>query len=59
MKKITQVLSNTRVPGYLPGTRVTGIETGTRLPVPSTNLGSVQKQQETKSLEISKIMHLC
>ena len=32
MKKITRVLSDTRVPGYLPGTRVTGIETGTRVP---------------------------
>ena len=32
MKKITRVLSDTWVPGYLPGTRVTGIETGTRLP---------------------------
>jgi len=25
-------VSDTRVPGYLPGTRVTGIETGTRVP---------------------------
>ena len=25
------------IPGYLPGTRVTGIETGTRVPVPSTS----------------------
>ena len=32
MKKITRVLSDTRVPGYLPGTRVTGIKTGTRVP---------------------------
>ena len=37
MKKITRVLSDTRVLGYLPGTRVTGIETGTRVPVPSTS----------------------
>ena len=28
-------MSDTRVPGYLPGTRVTGIET--RVPVPSTS----------------------
>jgi len=28
---MTLVLSDTRVPGYLPGTRVTDIETGTRL----------------------------
>jgi len=32
VKKITRVLSDTRVPGYLPGTRVTGIKTGTRVP---------------------------